>query len=1226
MLTSKKAAAFALALVSSVAIAPLSPIKIVQQDTSIAVAQSANDPVSFPLPDDVVADTRIRVDGSTSMIVLNETLKQRFERQYPGTIVDLDAQGTDAALQTLQSGAIDLAAVGRPLTEEEREQGFVEVPVSREKIAIFVGADNPFEGNLTFEQFARIFRGEITDWSEVGGAPGPIRFIDRDATSDTRLSLSRYEVFQSAPFESGDTAVTVDDDTTAVIEALGNDGVGYGIVSQVLGQESVKIVPMHQTLPDNPAYPYSQPRGYVYYQEPTPAAAAFLGFATSTPGQDAVADAQAAEAIAIADGEEVSTARVVDAPSMGGILYSTSLAYSPDGTRIAAASDNGTIRLFDADGNAVGEPLGGLTGRMSTLAFSPDGTQLVGATDDGSIQVWDLEGNPLGNPFSGHDSAITAVVFSPDGESIATAGADGTVRRWNLEGMPIGEPFTGHEGTVTSLAFRPDGEAIASAGADGTVRLWGVDGAPIGDPFTGHVGTVNAVAFNPAGTAIASAGADGTVRQWEMNGTAIGVPFDDHEEAVNAVAFVPGSATLLSAGASGVMRFSDPTGQAAGEVIQTDQGAIAALAVSPDGESLVSGGTNGTLQPWAIDGTPISDPVEGFNSSVPPTRQTLPPWLWWLLPLALLALLLWWLSRRSASGDHPPSPSVATDGTPEVEGDRLSPHLASALALAEAGKKAEALDSLNKAVHDEPTNTLAWTARGNLLNDLEQPEEALQSFDNALAIQADAPQALVGKGIALTKLEKSDDSLPLFDRAMTAIKQLPDFPVGTVASGGLLLGGTALTVKALTGKGFALLDAQRPQAALDTFDAALREDSGAVDAIAGRNRALTLLSNTPTPHPPVHPPTHPPTHPLTPPPLEGDRHQSTVEAKKFDVGQTDLSTEALADVDQGLPDLPDGYGESRIMLLPRDPQWAYAYWDIPNDHKESLRQQGGETLALRLYDVTNIDLDHQNSHSMQQYPCNELARDWYIPIPVSDREYLAEIGYVTGSGTWLMLARSGAIRIPPVYPSDWFQDQFMTVHWDDDLRGKTLATLIPPDQDTSGPWPVHDQILGLAQSAESLRVAGSLFGSMQQVPQAAMSSYVFPSGMGLWSASGAALAMSGMSGMGMSGIGMSGVGLAASAPPIRPRRFWLVADAELIVYGATEPDATVTAGDRPIPLNPDGTFRFQMSFQDGDIDFPIKAVAADGEQQRSIHLEFERETPNRNTNTKDDATDEWLDS
>jgi len=113
-------------------------------------------------------------------------------------------------------------------------------------------------------------------------------------------------------------------------------------------------------------------------------------------------------------------------------------------------------------------------------------------------------------------------------------------------------------------------------------------------------------------------------------------------------------------------------------------------------------------------------------------------------------------------------------------------------------------------------------------------------------------------------------------------------------------------------------------------------------------------------------------------------------------------------------------------------------------------------------------------------------------------------------------------------------------------------------------------------------------------------------------------------GLTMSGSGMSGVGMGASIPPVRPRKFWLVAEAELIIYGATEPDATVTIGGRPIKLNPDGTFRIQVSFPDGVIDYPIMAVAADGEQTRSIHMNFNRETPERHTNTKEEAVLEWI--
>lgn len=353
--------------------------------------------------------------------------------------------------------------------------------------------------------------------------------------------------------------------------------------------------------------------------------------------------------------------------------------------------------------------------------------------------------------------------------------------------------------------------------------------------------------------------------------------------------------------------------------------------------------------------------------------------------------------------------------------------------------------------------------------------------------------------------------------------------------------------------------------------------------------------------------------------------QEEVEAAKFELGQDDRTGGPLSSVDEGLADLPGGYGESRIVLMPRDPQWAYSYWDIPNEHKEDLRRQGGQQLAIRLYDVTDISIDYQAPHSVQEYPCDELAREWYLPIPVSDRDYIIDIGYRCADGRWLVLARSTPVHIPPVYPSDWIEDHFITVNWEEDLRGKTVFQLVHPSKKSPAESnPIYDEIFGMAQSAEAARVAGSLFGSMQHVPGSmvpgsaqmipsqAISSYVTASGMGMW-----ALPT-------VSGLTMSGAGFSASAPPMRPRKFWLVADAELIVYGATEPDATVTIGDRVIKLNPDGTFRFQMSFQDGLIDYPIKAVAVDGEQTRSIQMKFTRETPSRNTNTKEEAALEWF--
>jgi uncharacterized protein len=351
----------------------------------------------------------------------------------------------------------------------------------------------------------------------------------------------------------------------------------------------------------------------------------------------------------------------------------------------------------------------------------------------------------------------------------------------------------------------------------------------------------------------------------------------------------------------------------------------------------------------------------------------------------------------------------------------------------------------------------------------------------------------------------------------------------------------------------------------------------------------------------------------------------TVEAGKFELEAPMPSNtmEELATADDNLGEIPGGYAESKIVLLPRDPQWAYAYWDITNEHKQELRAQGGQMLALRLYDVTDINMNSQSPHSIQEFPLDEMAREWYLSIPVSDREYLLDIGYRCADGRWLVLARSAEIRIPPVYPSEWVEDHFLTIDWKEDLKGKTFVTLVPPSKkpatagaDAPGGGtsnPIYDQIFGMAESVEAMRIAGSLYGSMQHSPVESLSSFVFPSGIGAW-------ALPTASGVNMSGVGMSGIGMEQP----QPRQFWLVADAELIVYGATEPDAAVFIGNRQIPLNPDGTFRFHMSFQDGLIDYPIVAVAKDGEQQRSVHMKFERETPSRNTNTKEEAVQEWF--
>ncbi|MBK1990054.1 DUF4912 domain-containing protein [Sphaerospermopsis aphanizomenoides BCCUSP55] len=265
------------------------------------LAETTPDGANFPLPKTVESGTTVRIDGSPSLVMINQSLKNKFENQFSGTLVELRVNGADTALKDLLDGKIDIAAIARDLTPEEKAQGLEQVSLHREKIAIIVGANNPFQGSLTPEQFAKIFRGEITDWSELGSQPGKIRLIDRPSSSDTRNSLREYSVFQSAEFSSGaNTTQIAEDKTVQIIQQLGTDGISYVAANQVSKLPDVQVLKIKGFTPDNSQYPFSQPFVYVYKQNPNPGVASFLGFTLAPVGKEAIEAAKESEASAIA--------------------------------------------------------------------------------------------------------------------------------------------------------------------------------------------------------------------------------------------------------------------------------------------------------------------------------------------------------------------------------------------------------------------------------------------------------------------------------------------------------------------------------------------------------------------------------------------------------------------------------------------------------------------------------------------------------------------------------------------------------------------------------------------------------------------------------------------------------------------------------------------------------------------------------------------------------------
>ncbi len=278
-------------------------VAVVSHDSESVLAESSSKSkkASFPLPDSIPNDTNIRIDGSSSVAAINQALKQGFEKKFPGSNVEIAANGAQQAITNLLNGKIDIAAISRGLTPEEKSKGLEQLRLRREKIAVIVSKENPFEGSITNEQFAKIFRGEITDWSQIGGKKGKIRLIDHPETSETRQSFRSYPVFQKAEFITGANAHLLDSHhTVEVVKHLGKDGIAYVIANQVSKLDGVRILKMHQTLPEDPKYPYSQPIVYVYKQKPGNAVASFLGFTTANLGQKAIESARQQEAQTIA--------------------------------------------------------------------------------------------------------------------------------------------------------------------------------------------------------------------------------------------------------------------------------------------------------------------------------------------------------------------------------------------------------------------------------------------------------------------------------------------------------------------------------------------------------------------------------------------------------------------------------------------------------------------------------------------------------------------------------------------------------------------------------------------------------------------------------------------------------------------------------------------------------------------------------------------------------------
>lgn len=268
------------------------------------------------------------------------------------------------------------------------------------------------------------------------------------------------------------------------------------------------------------------------------------------------------------------------------------VAFSPDGKRVASGGHDNTVRLWDL-ATGASRTLTGHTDHVYRVVFSPNGEWLASSSDDRTVRLWPV-GNGEARVLRGHTDDVEELVFSPSGKQLASASDDTTARLWDVQtGTSI---VLQHEHHVTGIAYGSDAR-VATASRDGAVRLWDAATGEALHVWRDHRVDVVSLDFSPDGLTIATVGHDDAVRLWSV---AAGRGQKIHSvRAARQVAFSPDGATLLIAGAAPRLSLCT-TADNRCEVLEETGEVIHDLDFSTDGRVAITGDGDGTVQLWDL--------------------------------------------------------------------------------------------------------------------------------------------------------------------------------------------------------------------------------------------------------------------------------------------------------------------------------------------------------------------------------------------------------------------------------------------------------------------------------------------------------------------------------------------------------------------------------------------------------------------------------------------------
>ena len=235
----------------------------------------------------------------------------------------------------------------------------------------------------------------------------------------------------------------------------------------------------------------------------------------------------------------------------------SSVAFSPDGNRIATGSIDGKARIWSALNGSLLAVLSGHKGGVFGVAFSPDGRHLVTASHDKTARVWDVVNGNLLFSLTGHTDTLDCAAFSADGGRIVTGSADQSARIWNANNGLLLKTFSLNKGRIFRVEFDHTGTKILTAIGDSTARIWDAQSGTLLTTFAGHKGAVYAASFSPDDQTIITASADKTARIWDVASAASLRILGGHTDSLEGAAFSPDGATVATSSVDKTVRIWD---------------------------------------------------------------------------------------------------------------------------------------------------------------------------------------------------------------------------------------------------------------------------------------------------------------------------------------------------------------------------------------------------------------------------------------------------------------------------------------------------------------------------------------------------------------------------------------------------------------------------------------------------------------------------------------------